>query len=75
MKQLGNEDASMYFYVDNTIKVCEKIENAQLIEARDYYSNVKNKSGMKMITRVSMMLSDRFHMVKMIHIKISKKRE
>lgn len=70
MKQLGKEDASMYFYVDNPYDLIENVENASLIKSYDFYNNINDKSNMKFMTKISMNVSDIFHMVKMIHLKI-----
>ncbi len=70
MKNIGKEDATMYFYVDDAETIVKKIDNSKLIECRDYYSKIDNMNNMKLMTKISMKVSDLFHMVKMIHIKI-----
>lgn len=72
MKQLGKEDAAMYFYVDNPDELTNKINHAQLIESMDYYSKIPTKKKMKFMTKMSMRIGDLFHMVRIIHLKINK---
>ena len=72
MKQLGHEDVVMYFFVDNAETLAREIGGAvSVIEERDYYSDVKERRGMKLITRISMTVSDMFHMVKMVSLKLN----
>lgn len=71
MKKLGKDDAYMYFYVENANKLVEEIgENTIVLDEKDYYSFIKNKKDFKFITRISMNISDFFHMVKMVHLKL-----
>ena len=72
MKQLNHEDAKMYFYVNNAKELAKEIsDKAFVIEERAYYSRLFNKKGMKLSTRLSMYFSDKFHMVKMIGLKLN----
>jgi len=70
MKQLGKNDALMYFYVDDVNDLVKKLEYAELIKCEDYYVNIENKSKFKFKTRIFMIISDKLHMVKMIHLKL-----
>ena len=71
MKQLGKDDALMYFYVENVSDLLKQLdENTKLLDNHDYYEWVKDKSKFKFMTKMSMMISDKFHMVKMIHLKL-----
>ena len=70
MKQLGHNDAIMYFYVNVTYDLGHEIgENVKLIKEEKYYSKI-SKEGMNFITKTSMIASDLFNMVKMIHLKL-----
>ena len=72
MKQLNHEDAKMYFYVNNANELAKEIsDKAFVTEERDYYSRLFNKKGMKLSTRISIYFSDKFHMVKMIGLKLN----
>jgi hypothetical protein len=72
MKQLNHEDAKMYFYVNDANELAKEIsDKAFVTEERDYYSRLSNKKGMKLSTRISMYFSDKFHMVKMIGLKLN----
>lgn len=72
MKQLKHEDAKMYFYVNDSKELAKEVsDNAFVIEERDYYSRISDRRNMKLLTRFSMCFSDRFHMVKMIHMKLN----
>ena len=71
MKQLGKDDALMYFYVEDVNSLLRQLhEDTQLLDNHDYYEWVTDKSKFNFITRVSMKISDKFHMVKMIHLKL-----
>lgn len=71
MKQLGKDDALMYFYVEDINDLLKKLGNeVQLLDNHDYYEWVTDKSKFNFITRISMKISDKFHMVKMIHLKL-----
>ena len=70
MKQLGHDDAIMYFYVNDANDLCHEIGgNAKLINEEKYYSKIP-KEGMDFMTKASMIGSDLFYMVKMIHLKL-----
>lgn len=72
MKQLNHEDAKMYFYVNDANELAKEIsDKVSVTEERDYYSRLFNKKGMKLSTRISMYFSDKFHMVKMIGLKLN----
>lgn len=72
MKQLGHEDAAMYFYVDDAKELAKEIsETVTVLEERPYYSYVKNRKGMKLITKFKMSVSDKFSMVKMLSLKMN----
>ena len=66
MKQVGHAEASMYFYVDKAADVAAKIGGSVLNE-EPYYAHT-DKKGMQFMTSVSMRVSDRFMMVKMVHL-------
>ena len=68
MKQVGHEDASMYFYVDNAEDVVAKT-GGKVLKEEPYYAHT-DKKGMKFMTSASMRVSDRFKMVKMEHIRL-----
>lgn len=68
MKELGHDEAIMYFSVDDGKKLANKI-GATLLKEEKYYNHT-SKKGMKLMTKVSMMISDLLYMVKMIHIKL-----
>lgn len=71
MKQLGKDDALMYFYVNNAQDLTNEIgEDTQLLDERNYFSFVNNRKGFKLMTKISMSVSDLLHMLKMIHIKL-----
>ena len=71
LKKLGKEDAIMYFYVDNVVDLVNKIGgNAEIIDTTDYFNNIHNRSQFNITTRIKMFISDKFHMVKHIHLKL-----
>ena len=68
MKQMGHEDARMFFYVDSADDLVSALDgNARVLAEEPYYRFIKRK-GLKFITKISMDVSDRFGMVKMIHL-------
>ena len=70
MKQVGHEDAKMFFYVESADALVEEIGGrAKVLAEEKYYEHI-DKTGLSLTTRINMMVSDRFHMVKMIHLKI-----
>ena len=70
MKQLGHDDAIMYFFVNNANDLCHEIgETVKLINEEKYYSKI-SKEGMDFMTKTSMIASDLFNMCKMIHLKL-----
>ena len=69
MKQVGHADASMYFYVDKAQDVAEKI-GGRVLKEEPYYAHTEKK-GLKFMTSASMRVSDRFMMVKMVHLKLN----
>ena len=66
MKQVGHEDASMYFYVDEAQKVADEI-GGNVLREEAYYAHTPKK-GLQFMTSMSMRVSDRFMMVKMVHL-------
>ena len=69
MKQVGHSDDSMYFYVDKAQALAEKI-GGKVLKEEPYYAHTEKK-GLKFMTSTSMRVSDRFMMVKMIHLKLN----
>lgn len=71
MQKLKKENAYMYFYVDKPNELTKKIgDNVVLISNSDLYTNICKK-GMNLLTKLSMFISDKLHMVKIIYIKLS----
>ena len=70
MKQVGHADASMYFYVDRAQDVADKV-GAKVLKEEPYYAHT-DKKGLQFMTSVSMRVSDRFKMVKMVHLGLNK---
>ena len=66
MKQVGHADAAMYFYVDDAHDVTAKV-GGRVLNEEAYYAHT-DKKGLGLVTSVSMRVSDRFMMVKMVHI-------
>ena len=69
MKQVGHEDAKMFFYVDDG-QVLAKAIGGQLKKEEPYYAHT-TKKGLQFMTKTSMSVSDKFMMVKMIHIALN----
>jgi len=72
MKTVGHQDVQMYFYVDSAKELAAKIGgNAKVLAEEPFYRSVPKK-GLKFATKVSMIVSDWFSMVKMIHLSLAK---
>ena len=69
MKKVGHEDAKMFFYVDSADELASKIGGFVHVLAEEEYYKYINKEGLKLITKISMYVSDHMNMVKMIHLK------
>lgn len=70
MKQLGKDAAAMYFYCDDANELAEKAGNGISVSFNmDFYRST-DKHGMSFITKASMNISDRMHMVKLIELKL-----
>ena len=70
MKQVGHADAQMFFYVDSAKELAAKIGgNAKVIAEEPYYRHIP-RNGLNLSTRLSMAVSDRLCMVKMIQLKL-----
>lgn len=69
MKQVGHENAAMYFYVDKGPDLAAEI-GATLQNEEAYYAHT-GKKGLQLITQLTMKISDCFKMVKMIHLRLN----
>ncbi len=69
MRQVGHADAQMFFCVDATKELAVKIGNVKMITEEPYYHYIP-KNGLRLSTKVSMTVSDRLCMVKMINLKL-----
>ena len=68
MKQVGHRDAQMFFYVDSASELTGKIGSGVRVLAEEPYYRHITRTGLKLSTKVSMAVSDRFCMVKMVHL-------
>ena len=66
MKQVGHEDAAMFFYVDRADTTARQVGGRVLAEEA-YYAHTPKK-GLQFMTAASMRVSDWFRMVKMVHL-------
>lgn len=69
MKQMGHADATMSFYVDSAAELARKISDDICTIAEEPYYRHIDKTGLKLSTKLSMSVSDRLRMVKMVHVK------
>ncbi len=68
MKQIGHEDAKMFFYVDSVNALAHQISgDIRVLAEEKYYSHI-SKKRLKLSTRLNMGISDSLGMVKMIHL-------
>lgn len=71
MRQLGHADAKMYFYVDSAAELAHRIgKDACVVTEEPYYRHI-DRAGLRPSTILSMCVSDRFRMVKMLHVNVS----
>ena len=68
MKQVGHADVQMFFYVDSASELAGKIGSGVRVLAEEPYYRHIPRTGLKLSTKISMSVSDRFWMVKMIHL-------
>ena len=69
MKQVGHSDASMYFYVDDGKALAKQVDGT-LIREEAYYAHTCRR-GLNPVTAISMWVSDKCRMVKMIHLALN----
>ena len=69
MKQVGHADASMYFYVDDAQVLANRI-GGKVLREEPYYAHTPKK-GLQFMTSVSMRVSDKCMMVKMVHLQLN----
>ena len=70
MRQVGHADAQMFFHVDSTEELAQKVNaNTKVLADESYYSAIPQQ-GLLFATRVCMAVSDRLRMVKMVHLRI-----
>jgi len=70
MKTVGHEDAQMFFYVDSAEELAAKVGSGTHVLAEEkFYAHI-DKSGLKLSTEASMVISDLLGMVKMVHLKL-----
>ena len=70
MKQVGHADARMFFYVESAEKLARKAgANTRILADEPFYSGIPRK-GLLLSSKVSMAVSDRLGMVKMIHLQV-----
>lgn len=68
MKQVGHRDAQMFFYVDSASALAGKIGSGVRVLAEEPYYRHIPRTGLRLSTKISMAVSDRFCMVKMVHL-------
>ncbi|MDO4285407.1 MAG: class I SAM-dependent methyltransferase [Eubacteriales bacterium] len=70
MKEVGHEDAEMFFYVDSAAALAEAVGGtAEVLAEEKYYCHI-NKRGINLSTRINMTVSDLLTMVKMVHLRL-----
>lgn len=73
MKDVGHADANMYFYVERAGDLVKKSGGAVEVLAEEPFYRFIPRKGLQMSTRISMNISDRLGMVKMVHLRIGEK--
>lgn len=68
MKQVCRADVPMFFYVDSATELVKKIGcGVRVLAEAPYYRHIP-RNGLMLSTKISMAVSDRLNMVKMIHL-------
>ena len=68
MKQVSHSNVQMFFAVDTAQELAIKTGyRLQVLTEEPFYCHIP-RTGLKLSTRLNMKLSDRFSMVKMIHL-------
>lgn len=71
MKQVGHEDAAVFFYTDNANELARKIgTTVKVLKEEPFYKHIPLKR-LDFSTRLTMKLSDKLMMVKLIQLKLS----
>lgn len=70
MKRIGHADAQIFFYVDSSAELASKIGGGVRVLAEEHYYRHIHRNGLNLSTKMSMAVSDRFGMVKMVHLKL-----
>lgn len=70
MKQVGHADAQMFFQVDSAAELTGQIGSGVRVLAEEPYYRYIPRTGLKLSTKISMAVSDRLRMVKMIHLAV-----
>ena len=68
MKQVGHGDTKMFFYVDDANELASQVGGSVFVLSEKPYYRKITKRGLKLSSKISMTLSDKFKMVKMIHM-------
>ncbi len=69
MKQMGHADARMFFCVDSAAELARRIGGDACAVAEEPYYRHIDKAGLKFSTKLSMGVSDRLRMVKMVYVR------
>lgn len=69
MRQVGHEDAEMFFFVDRADELAAEIGNCKVLAEKEYYRHIPRR-GMGIEARVSVFVSDLLNMVKMVHLEL-----
>lgn len=68
MNQVGHGDTPMFFYVDSAAELTGKVgSGVRALAEEPYYRHIP-RTRLKLSPQVSMAISDRLHMMKMIHL-------
>lgn len=71
MKQVGHEDAKMFFYVDRAEELAARIgSSCSVVNEEPFYTHIPTK-GLETGTRLTMKLSDMLKMVKLVELKLN----
>lgn len=74
LRQVGHADAEMFFHVDSARELAaEAGRDIRVVAEEPYYRHIPRR-GLKLSTRISMSVSDRLGMVKMIHLRMERGR-
>ena len=76
VRRTGNTSAAMHFYIESGLTFAEKA-GVVLVEQRAFFTDALRILGgkLKLFSRLSMIIADRFHMSMLVHLRLRKEED